>query len=164
VVALIAWSIIGSAMVVLCILGAKEHSRSRAASPPPALRPRPRPARPARPPRLTGRGDILWVDLTGPGVIGLDCMVALPGRSRRPVMIPLHIAASGPRIPGLGTWMAGLVEQWARSGEPLSMELIDCWPLDARIKISKPATSVVLDVRNPLGIRSVLRQSLADVA
>lgn len=30
--------------------------------------------------------------------------------------------------------------------------------------LSKPTTSVVLDVRNPLGIRSALRRSLADAA
>lgn len=151
---LIAWSVIGAAVVVLCVLGAKEHSRVAARDV----------AGRWRPARISGRGEILWVNVTDGGVVGLDCMVALKGRSLHPVMIPVHIAASGPRIPGLGVWMAGLVEQWAMSGEPLSMELIDSGALDARIKISKPSTSVVLDVRNPLGIRLALRRSLADAA
>lgn len=169
--ALIVWSVIGAAMVVLCILGAKDRSRAAArrcapgnAGPGRPVPDRPAPALRPRPARLSGHGEILWVDVTEAGVVGLDCMVALHSRPRRPVKIPVHIAASGPRIPGLGTWMAGLVEQWARAGEPLSMELIDCGTLDARIRISKPTTSVVLDVRNPLGIRSALRRSLADAA
>lgn len=152
--ALAAWAVIAAALVFMSVLLHRQIRLSRDGGG----------ADTARRQHVSVRGQVIWVTSAGPGQLGLDSVLAVRSSDEHHVCVPVHVVVGTSRPVGVGEWMAGLVEQWASTGQSLSVELLYSSRFEARAKVWQESTSIVLDVLNPVVVRESLRRSAGDLA